>query len=246
MKEAVKTRALAGIAVFFLLFIVQRLLGKAGYFISDMIPYQNIDPYDCFIRLSVHHAVMMLIAIIVIIVLSKLLKIDFYFKPGDVRNGMKYVAIFTTAFVVISVAVHVFLLLIGQMPKYDFPLDLRNIIGTLGFQMFLTGSTEEIVYRALAVTLLVHAFGNSIPVKGSITLEVVLASILFAVAHISWSLNPFVIEVNYFGILYAFVLGIIQGIVYQKCKSILYPVMMHSFSNILMVGTGYLFVALAT
>jgi len=65
---------------------------------------------------------------------------------------------------------------------------------------------------------------------------------MFAFAHVNWSLDPFVFEADLFGVLYAFVLGCIQGIAYQQSRSILYPILMHSFSNVLMVGAGYLFV----
>jgi len=48
--------------------------------------------------------------------------------------------------------------------------------------------------------------------------------------------------VDYFRLLYAFVLGTINGIAYQQSRSVLYPMLMHSISNVLMVGTGYLFI----
>lgn len=236
-------RTLFGIIVFVLLLFVQIFLGKAGHFFANMISYQKIDPYDIFAGISIHHAIQMIIALIAIIMLSRLLKIDFYFKLGDISKGMKYLALFTAAFAVISVAVHILRLVNGQLPIYDFPLDRRNILGTLGFQLFLSGPSEEIVFRALPMTMLVYAFGKNIPIKGNITLEVVLASLLFSFAHINWSLNPFVFEVVFFRIFYAFVLGSIQGIVFQRSKSILYPMLMHSFSNVLMVGVGYLFAA---
>jgi len=241
MKKAVHNRTLFGIIIFFLLFLVQIFLGKAGYFFADMIPYQKIDPCNCFARISIHHAIQMIIAIIVVIILGKLLKIDFNFKLGDIGKGMKFVALFTAVFAVISVAVHILMLICEQLPVYNYPLDTRNILGTLGFNLFLTGPMEEIVYRALPITMLIYAFGKSVPIKGNITLEVVLTSLLFAFAHIKWSLNPFAFEVT-FNVFYAFVLGTIQGIVYQKYESILYPVLMHSFSNVLMVGIGYLFI----
>lgn len=243
MKNPAHSRTLFGIAVFFLLFFLQIFLGRIGNLFADMIQYQKVDPYNSFAHISIHHAVQMIIAIIAVIVLSRLLKLDFYFKLGDTRKGIKYVALYTGAFIVISVAVHIFMLAFGQLPKYDFPLDTRNILGTLGFQLLLSGPAEEIIYRALPVTLLVYAFGRSIPIKGNITLEVILTSFLFAIAHINWSLNPFTFEINIVGVLYAFVLGCIQGIAYQKSKSILYPMLMHSLSNVLMVGTGYLFAA---
>jgi hypothetical protein len=37
----------------------------------------------------------------------------------------------------------------NQLPVYAFPLDKRNVIGKLGFQLLLTGPAEEVVYRAL-------------------------------------------------------------------------------------------------
>ena len=84
----------------------------------------------------------------------------------------------------------------------------------------------------------------SVRIKGSVTLEVILASLLFAFAHVSWSLSPLHFKADIFQVIYAFVLGTIQGIAYQRTRSILYPMLMHSISNVFMVGGGYLFAAL--
>lgn len=234
-------RTLLGIIVFVSLLLLQVLLGKAGHILANITPHQQIDPYGSFAGISIHHIGQMIIALIVILVLSKPLKTNFCFQLGDVKKGMKYLALFTAAFAIISLALHVFMYVNKQLPSYSFPLDKRNIIGTLGFQLFLSGPSEEVVFRALPITVLMYAFGKSIPVKGNITLEVILASVLFSFAHISWSLSPFVIKIDFFQIFYAFVLGTIQGIVYQRARSILYPILMHSISNVLMIGIGYLF-----
>lgn len=245
MKKLVHYRVLLGIAAFVLLFFAQILMGKAGTFFADMIPYQKIDPYGCFAGISIHHAIMMIIAIIAIIILSRILKTDFYFRLGDKSKGLKYVAVYTATFVVISVVVHTFMLARDRLPVYNYPLDSRNVFGVLGFNLLLTGPAEEIIYRALAITIFIKAFGKSVPIKGNLTLEVLLASVLFAFAHTKWSLNPFVFDLNLSNVIYAFALGTIQGIVYQKCKSIVYPILMHSFSNVLMVGGGYLYIIIA-
>lgn len=242
MEKTEHNRTLTGIIVFMLLLFVQIILGKAGQLIAGMIPYRRIDPYDSFAGISIHHAVLMLTALAIIFVLSKLLKVDFFLQPGDTKRGIKYLALYTGAFVVISIVVHVIMLVNDQLPVYDFPLDTRNVLGTLGFQLLLSGPAEEIVYRALTITLLTYAFGRSTIIKGNLTLEVVLSSLMFAFAHVNWSLDPFVFEADLFGVLYTFVLGCIQGIAYQQSRSILYPILMHSFSNVLMVGAGYLFV----
>jgi len=233
------------IAVFILIFLTQIFSGKAGHFIARLVPYQSIDPYDCFAEISIHHAVMLFIALILILALRKILKVDFYLGLGDKKSGVKYLAIYTASFFVITIVLHTFMALKNQLPSYAFPLDVRNVIGRLGFQLLLTGPAEELLYRALPVTLLVYAFGKSIKVKDSVTLEVILASLVFAFAHVNkWSLVPFTFEADYFQLIYAFVLGTIQGVVYQKSKSIVYPILMHSFSNVLMVGGGFLFTAL--
>ena len=239
-----KSRTPLGIVVFVSLLLLQVLLGKAGHLLADITSHQQIDPHGSFAGISIHHIGQMIIALIVILVLGKLLKTNFYFQLGDVNKGMKYLALFTSVFAIISLALHVFMYDNNQLSSYSFPLDKRNIIGTLAFQLFLSGPSEEVVFRALPITVLMYAFGKSISVKGNITLEVILASVLFSFAHINWSFSPFMIKIDFFQIFYAFVLGSIQGIVYQRTKSILYPILMHSISNVLMVGTGYLFAVL--
>jgi len=242
--KILKNRVLFGIIAFLLLLVIQILLGKAGHFIANMIPYQAIDPYDSFAEISIHHAVQLIIAMLIILLLSKVLKLNFYFQLGDKKKGLKYLIIFTAIFAVISIAQHAFMAMNNQLPVYPFPLDARNIIGTLSFQLFLSGPAEEVVFRALPIIVLIYAFGKSVRLKGNFTLEVILASMLFAFAHVNWSLKPLSFQPDYFQVTYAFVLGTIQGIVFQKTKSILYPVLMHSFSNVLMVGIGYVFIAL--
>jgi membrane protease YdiL (CAAX protease family) len=243
VKKLEHSRILYGIIFFLLTLVVQNFLGEAGHFLANMVSYQQIDPYDIFAGISIHHIVQMIFAVVIMAMLSKLLEINFYFQLGDVKRGIKYLALFTAAFAVISIVLHIIMYVNNQLPNYDFPLDRRNIIGTLGFQLFLSGPSEEVVFRALPIMIFIYAFGKSIPIKGNVTLEVLLASVLFSFAHTNCSLRPFVFEIDYFQIFYALILGTIQGVVYQRSKSILYPMLMHSFSNVLMVGTGYLFTA---
>jgi hypothetical protein len=83
MKALKSNRVLFGIIAFLSLLIIQILLGKAGHLIAGLIPYQSIDPFDSFAEISIHHAVELLIALALILVLSKLLTLDFYFQLGD-------------------------------------------------------------------------------------------------------------------------------------------------------------------
>lgn len=226
---------------FIALYLFQVLTGKSGWFVADLFSCDSFDPDHLFARLSVHHIVQMLIVLVVIAVLSKLVKINFEFRLGDSKKGMRYFLTFTAVIAGIALMYHILMYALGQIPEYDFPLNRTNVIGTLSFQLFLSGTSEEIVYRALPITVLAYVLGKSIPIKWDITLEVVLASFLFAVAHIKWTLFPLYIDLNVFQLFYALAMGTLFGVVYQKSRSIIYPMLMHSISNVLMVATGYLF-----
>jgi membrane protease YdiL (CAAX protease family) len=226
------------------LFVFQIFASKIGRTVADLFSYKKFDYYNAYAWISIHHIIEMLIVLAVILLLSKLLKFDFGLGLGDREKGIKYVAVYTAIFVGVTLVCHILMLIYNMLPVYDFPLNKNNILGTLCFQLFLSGPAEEILYRALPITMLVHVLGKNVKVKWGITLETIIASLLFAIAHMKWTLFPFTIEANYFQLFYAFVLGTIQGKAYQDSRSIVYPMFMHSISNVLMVGTGYLFIVL--
>lgn len=104
MEKTAHKRTFLGIIVFILLLLTQIFLGKTGHLIAKRIPYQSIDPFDCFVEISIHHAVELLIALAIILMLSKLLTLDFYFQLGDKKKGTKYLTVFTAVFAVITIA----------------------------------------------------------------------------------------------------------------------------------------------
>lgn len=231
---------LYGFIVFLLLFF-QKLTSWMGRIIADSFHYEYIDPYKAFLWVSIHHLIEMLITLAVILMLSRLLKIDFGFGFSDRGKGTKYVLVFTAIFAVVTLVSHIIFLKGNSLLVYEFPLNSYYIFGTLGFQLFLSGPAEELLFRALPISLLIYIFGKSIKTKWGITLETIIASFLFALAHATCSLTPLTFEADYFQLFYAFILGTINGIAYQDCNSVVYPMLMHSISNVLMVGTGYLF-----
>lgn len=66
-----------------------------------------------------------------------------------------------------------------------------------------------------------------------------LSCILFSLTHISWDYNA--LNFDWLQLIYAFILGAAYAITFIKFKSIIYPMIMHSMSNFLMVGIGYIF-----
>lgn len=238
-------KMMTGFVALIVLFVVQVFAGKSGWAVADLFTYDSVDSNDLFARLSVHHLTLLFIALMIIVIIKAVLRLDFGFHTGDKKVGMRYFLIFTGVIAGIALGYHIFMKIIGQPITYVYPLNVQNTLGYLGFQFLLSGPAEEVLYRALPITLLAFAFGKTTNETNNVSMEVLLASLLFTSAHISYTISPFSIsDLNIFGLVYAFSMGILNGFVYQKSHSILYPILMHSISNVLMVGTGYLFALL--
>lgn len=126
----------------------------------------------------------------------------------------------------------------GLLRPYKYPMNIRNITGTLAFQLLLTGPSEEILFRALPITIL--AFFMRKDASKKVPIATTIAAALFSIAHINWYTGPFRIEYDIFQLGYAFAIGIVQGLALQKTGSIYYSMAIHSISNIISVGSGYL------
>ena len=214
--------------------VIQEIASLLGNMAADMFSYYNVDPYKVFAPKFVHHTVQMIIALLIILTVKHFTRQDFGFSMGDVKTGFRHAGIFTLVFTVYIIIYNVYMH--SKIPniRYAYPLNARNIIGSLAFQLFMSGPSEEILFRALPITMFIIIFKKSIRLKLDISLEVIISALLFALAH----MDSLCID---YKICYAFVLGIVYGAAYQKSRSILYPILMHSITNVLAVWAGYLF-----
>ena len=228
--------------IILLLLVFQELAGRTGAFVANLFSYDAIDPDNIFAWLSVHHIVNMLIALAAIGILTKAKNLNFGFGFGDVKTGLSHTLNFTKIVLVYVIVSRVITYFSSGFSAPVFPLNITNVAGTLGFQLLLS-STEEILFRALPITLLVCSLKTSKTIKifeTEITLETIIAAVLFAVAHIGWEINPFsVVHLSIHQLVLSFVFGIFYGVAYQKSKSIIYPMVMHGISNFVIVGSWY-------
>lgn len=229
------------IAILFL-FFVQTLASKLGGFIADLFDYTSIDKDGTFMYITVHHIVQMLVALLVIFVIKKKKNLDFYLNPKMNKTGVLYTTIFAVVILIYVLVSYSVGYKIGSIVPYEFQLNATNVLGTLGFQLFLSGTSEEILFRALPITVLISL--NDKENKMNCLFEIVIASLLFSVAHISWTIFPFALSFSWFQLIYAFTLGIAYGITYVKSKNVIYPMIMHGLSNFFMVGIGYIFMVI--
>jgi len=235
------------IAIVLLLLLFQQSASGLGRFIANRFTYNRIDEYGLFAWASVHHVVQMLCAVIAIVILAKVLKLDFGFGLGDKKAGIGFVADITKAALVFAIIWHLGAQILGNVSMPDHPLNFTNIAGQLGFMLLLTGPSEEILFRALPIMLLAYSFraGKVIRIKElDISLENIIAALLFTLAHVRWTLNPFSLSASWVQLTLSMVLGLWYGIAYKKSKSILYPMAMHSIWNVVMVGARYIHLAL--
>jgi len=161
---------------------------------------------------------------------------------GDKKTGVKYVKIFTAAMFAYYTVLSVITYFSNQTIQYDYPLTAANVLGYMGFQLFLSGPSEEILFRALPISIIARFIPSKQDfqeAKFPITWATVISAIFFALAHIKWTLNPFTASFDSMQLLFSLFLGILYGIVYQKTKSVIYPMIMHSLTNVTVVGAGY-------
>lgn len=223
------------------LLIFQQLSSFAGGRFAKLFSYTNLDPDQTFMSVTVHHIVQGVIAFLAIFAIGRIKKYDFGFKLGNAKIGLTYFVFFSLGVLIFAIILYAIGLSLGLTQLAQYPLNIRNVLGTLGFQLFLSGPSEELLFRALPIVVLLQVTKRSLRMgKLRISLAILIAAILFMIAHIGWSLNPFSISADPMQLVQSFVFAIFYGKAFEKSGSILYPMMMHSASNVIMVGLGYL------
>ena len=214
-----------------LLLGVPRLSGA----IADLFNYHAVDPDGSFAWISVHHIVQALIFILLIVVITKFKPLDFGFKWGNKEVGRKYLLSFTLIFGAGSLVSHILAILAGSFQVFPYPLTAANIFGQMSFQLLLSGPSEELIFRAFAITMLTLFIRDRF-LKGKISYANIIAAIIFGLAHVGFSFNPLTLNYNLSQVILSIILGIFYGDCYEKTGSVFYPMIMHSISNVIMVG----------
>ena len=218
-----------------LLFAVQYLSSRVGWLAADLFDFSAIDKDGLFAAVAVHHAVQLSCALAVIMVLHKFGIKGFGLRPAYNAEGVRYTLIFCLVLLAYYIATYIIGGYLHSINTYDYELTPVNVAGTLGFQLFLSGPSEEVLFRSLPITLMLY-FMDPDDKKHRIT-AVVIAAFLFGLGHI----NLITFSVPWFQVCYAFVLGLAYGFVLLKTNSVIYPMIMHSMSNVISVGGCYLY-----
>ena len=216
--------------------IVLLVIPRIAAWVAHLFNYDNIDPDGAFMWISVHHTVQALLVLLIILIIKKIKPIDFYLGCKNKEIGLRYLRRFVIGFTLYTVCAFIISAALSGVTVFEYPLYARNIIGYLGFQLFLSGPSEELLFRAFAITLFV-TFISTKRLNTYLSFAVLFTSIIFGIAHMQISFNPFEMSYSLEQVFYAMGLGYFYGDCYEKTKSVVYPMVMHSITNILMVGT---------
>lgn len=220
--------------VLFLAFLLLSVPRLASFFASQF-NYSVIDPDGTFAWISVHHIFQALVFLAIMIFIYKAKGIKFGFGLGDKKIGLFFVRLFVIIGGIYLLVSLIIILITGSFPVFDAPLTLRNILGYLGFQLFLSGPSEELIFRAFAITML-GLLTRGRFLKGNISTANIIAAVIFGLAHISIEFSPLAFSYDPFQVIYATGLGIVYGVCYERSKSMIYPMLMHSITNVFAVG----------
>ncbi len=239
--------------ILYVLLLTALLLGvpRLAALTANQFDYAAIDPDGAFAWLTVRHIVQGLVFLVLMVIISRVSGIRFGFGWGDRQVGWLYVRIFALVFLGYSVVSLIIIFLTRSFPGFKFPLNARNIAGYLGFQALLTGPSEELIFRAFAITMLSLMITGSVAAGdtgfgrvvlkifgGEISIVNLIAAVIFGLAHVRFTFNPFSASYSTGQVIYATLLGLIYGVCYERSSSMIYPMMMHSISNVVAVSVS--------
>lgn len=240
MKKGVTLKYLRIVLLITLVFAFQKYVSEISWNVARLFDYASVDNDGTFMTVSVHHIAMALISLGILYILHRWKKVDFKINFKADACGIKYMLIYCVACMVYFIFWYVvFGFILDSVAEYDYELNAVNILGTLVFQLFLSG-TEELMFRALPIGCLKAVWGKQGKFADAVIL--LLTSLLFMVAHIHLD-KP--LSSQWYGLVFVFIQGLLFGMVYTKTKSIVYPMVMHGVSNFISVGGCYVYMILS-
>jgi uncharacterized protein len=218
---------------------------------ANLFDYAAVDPDGAFAWFTVRHVAQAVIFLVLMLAITRLSAIRFGFGWGDSRVGLYYVRLFALIFAGYTVVSLIIVLAAGTFQPFPYPLTFRNVAGQLGFQLLLSGPVEELIFRAFAITMLALMVpgvlvrddrGAGRPVftvlGGALTVANLIAAIIFGIAHMRFTFAPFAVTYNPGQVFYAAFLGLFYGVCYERSRSMVYPMLMHSLSNVVAVSVS--------
>jgi uncharacterized protein len=233
------------IAVLALAFLIlTRLVSEVSFLLAQPI-YQSLhflDPDGSFLYITLHHIWQGSFALLAILILSRVYRIplhDFGFHLNDWRTAVLLVLTFSLFWFVFQGTIGVLIMVHSDASAaFHFPLTARNFGSYFAFQILLSGTSEEVLFRSLVMTpLLVYGERSGLAGKPHAILTAGIATLIFMLAHINIAFNP--LRVTHFNLLQqltCLVFGCFYAFLFLRTRSILGPILAHNILNAVIVS----------
>lgn len=226
-----------------------RLLSEMGWLFARPIAQSllSFDPDGVFLPFSLHHIWQGLFAFLAILLLGQMFHIpltEFGFNLNKWRYSVRLVLQFCLFWFFIQGVMGYMMVSSGGQSAFlaffNFPLTAWNLSGYFAFQVLLSGTSEEILFRALVMTpLLVYGKRAGLADKPTALLAAGIATLIFMLLHINIAFNP--LRVTHFNLLQQFAslgFGIFYAFLFLHTRSILGPILAHNLLNAIVVIVG--------
>jgi len=106
-------------------------------------------------------------------------------------------------------------------PAPAFPtFEVKYLLRDMAYMFLFVGIGEEMLFRGLLQRDLMNALGWK--------WGIILASLMFAVMHLTWRSIP--------ELIFVFFVGVLLGSLYYKTKSLVAPIVLHGVGNVILVA----------
>ena len=194
----------------------------------------SMDTDSVFLYQSIRHILMLLLPMVLMkLWLTRRLD-DYGFNLNDHKSSLKIFYWFCLIYLVPVFLANVLPYIVsGRPPRFDYPLNARNIACKLSYMYLLTGTGEEPLFRGFAIVLLSQSWKRVFSIWGiEISSAGLMATALFMIAHIKYTVFPFeIVSISWLQQAWGLGLGIYYAVVFQKTRSLLCPVLSHGYSN---------------
>lgn len=240
-------QAIGKIGLLGLVFLaLTRLISEVAFLLAQPIAQslRSFDPDGSFLYISVHHIWQGVFALLAILLLARIFRIpltQFGFNLNNWRYATRLVLLFSLFWFFLQGSIGALMMVFGDTSAaFHFPLTAWNFGGYFAFQILLSGTSEEILFRALVMTpLLLYGKRAGLTDKTNALLAGGIATLIFMLAHINIAFDPLrVTPFNPLQQLTVFTFGSFYAYLFLKTRSLLGPILAHNLLNAVIVTIG--------
>lgn len=227
--------------------VVAKTVNETSFWVADRLaPFAaDLDPDGAFAYITIHHLAQLAITLGIMAVVVRLVPSQtwsgFGFNSNQARLVVTWVAVFAAGWLVVQAAGGYLMVSNGASADPGYSLDARNVTGALAFQLLLTGTSEEPLFRGLIMTAMLGLWAGLFTSDRALGWWAIAGSTLvFMADHVNVSLAPLAItHLNLLQQATLLVFGLFYGFLFWRTGSLLGPIVAHGVLNVIIVGVGY-------